>query len=140
MDFDRLAAWIRSWTGLDAESSPWAFIDRLHLRAQPLRHVPGRARLAGRCIQWDVACDFETQRRAVAREIARWCLRVVGEDDSDDSASRLAAAISSSYAESEPGTERRLRLLPLVKPRVLGAGRPLLASPGRQTSRAGRRR
>lgn len=140
VDYQRLAAWIRGWTRLDAGSSPWAYVDRLHLKAIPVRHVENGARLVGRCIHWDASIELNAQRCAVAVEMARWCLRVVGEDDSDDAAIQLALAISPSFAESEARTGKHLRLLPLAKTDESKAGRPLPASQGRQQRRASRRR
>lgn len=137
-DYERLAAWIRSWTKLNEASSPWAFVERLHLTSRPEMRVPGIARLVGRSIHWDASADLTQMRCAVAREMARWCLRVVAEDDSDESATQLAAAISSSFAvETKSG--RHLRLLPLAKTAASKGDRPQPASQRRPQRRAYRR-
>lgn len=133
MIYARLAETVRNGTGLDEESSPFAYAVKMHVTLVPAARVWNGAELQGRELRWDATLPIEEQRANVARELCRWLLRVRNDAETEAALRTLyafmfpACALPASF--SLPPSQR-LRLLP-----PWSGPKRVVASPAARTDR-----
>jgi hypothetical protein len=115
--YAQVAARVRNATGLDEESSPFAYAVKIQLVLVPTSRVASGAELCGAELRWDARLPDHEQRAVVGREICRWILRV-REEHETESALRELYSFMFPFCEPPRAFSRRpappLRLLQSV--------------------------
>jgi hypothetical protein len=114
VSYAQLAVTVRNATGLDEESSPFAYAARMTLVLVPDAHAANGAELHGKRIHWDCMQPAEAQRLAIARELCRWLIRMRNEPETAAAVGDLYSFMFPSYERPvfSPSPSQHLRLLP----------------------------